>query len=487
MGDIGNTGWTTSSRISILAAEGILNRFRLYTRHDHGHPDLANPLAARWSGEQDSPREIEPSSNSEQFLLHRLCLVFYRVFLHPLSHFPGPTLYAASYLPYLYQNKIAGTFVKDILKLHEKYGPIVRISPNQLAIDGSIGWPEVFARHSSVPEFEKTPTFYGPRNGIGILPARHDDHQRQRRLIAYAFSAAALAEQESYLKYYIDLLMTRLSEHMLAGTPVDMTRWFNYLTFDIIGELAFADPFYCLEKSDYHPLVAMIFSGIRGNAHISFFEQYPLLRPLVHFMATKDDMEKRRQYYAMARAKTEKRIALGADIRKDFMTYILRNNKDGTGMTHEEILANARTLIGAGSHTTASALAGLTFYLTQSPEVYRRLAEEIRSRFSSEDEINMKSTATLPFLHACLEEALRIYPPLAETPPRVSPGAFVNGQYIPKGVQFFASWYETDEKLTKLTDLRLGLPMGDASLAAQLHRPGSIRAATLAACHASLL
>lgn len=401
-------------------------------RHDHTH--LGGGLAARWRSKSDFLREIQTLTN-EQLLLHRLCLVIYRVFFHPLSQFPGPKFYAASYLPYLYQNKIAGTFVKDMLKMHERYGPIVRIAPNQLAIDGSIGWSEVFARHSSVPEFEKTPTFYGPRNGIGILPARHDDHQRQRRLIAYAFSAAALTEQESYLKYYIDLLMTRLRERMLAGTPVDMARWYNYLTFDIIGELAFADPFYCLEKSDYHPLVAMIFSGIRGNAHISFFEQYPLLRPLVNFMATKDDIEKRRQYYAMARAKTEKRIALGADTRKDFMTYILRNNKDGTGMTHEEILANARTLIGAGSHTTASALAGLTFYLIKSPEVYSRLAGEIRSTFSSEDDINMKSTAALPFLHACLEEALRIYPPLAETPPRVSPGAFVNGQYIPKGVR----------------------------------------------------
>lgn len=358
------------------------------------------------------------------------------MFFHPLSQFPGPKLYAASYLPYLYQNKIAGTFVRNILNIHETYGPIVRISPNQLAIDGSIGWSEVFARHPTIPEFEKTPTFYGPRNGIGILPACHEDHQRQRRLMAYAFSAAALTEQESYLKHYIDLLMRRLKEHMLAGSPVDVTRWYNYLTFDIIAELAFGDPFNCLEQSDYHPLVAMIFSGIRGNAHISFFEQYPLLRPLANFMATKDDMGKRRQYYAIARAKTEKRIALGGDTRKDFMTYILRNNKDGTSMTYEEILANARTLIGAGSHTTASALAGLTFYLIKSPEVYSRLAEEIRSTFSSEDGITMKSTAALPFLYACIEEALRIYPPLAETPPRVSPGAFVNGHYIPKGVRF---------------------------------------------------
>jgi hypothetical protein len=46
----------------------------------------------------------------------------------------------------------------------------------------------------------------------------------------------------------------------------------------------------------------------------------------------------------------------------------------------------------------------------------------------------MRSTAGMPYLHACLEEGLRMYPLAAVTPPRISPGATVSGEYIPKGV-----------------------------------------------------
>ena len=324
-----------------------------------------------------------------------------------------------------------------MLRMHERYGPTVRISPTQLAIEGSVGWPEVFSRRPNVPEFEKTPTFYGARDGIGILPAQHDDHQRQRRLMAYAFSAAALSEQEFHLAHYADLLIQQLRKQTESGHPVDITRWLNYLTIDIISELAFADSFSCLDRPDYHPLVTMIFNSMRANARLSFFQHYPLLRPLA-FLFNRD-LHTRRQYYIMARAKAEKRIAQGVDHpRRDFMAYVLGNNKDGSrGMSHDEIVTNARTLIGAGSHTTASALAALVFYLTQSPDVYARLAHEIRSAFVSQQDITIKATATLPFLHACLVETLRIYPPLAETPPRISPGWVVNGRYIPKGVSFF--------------------------------------------------
>ena len=46
----------------------------------------------------------------------------------------------------------------------------------------------------------------------------------------------------------------------------------------------------------------------------------------------------------------------------------------------------------------------------------------------------MKNVAQLPYLMACIEETLRLYPPAVEVAPRVSPGAEVEGKYVPKGV-----------------------------------------------------
>ncbi|KAK6854788.1 hypothetical protein PG995_009133 [Apiospora arundinis] len=198
-------------------------------------------------------------------LAYNAVIIIYRLYFDPLSKFPGPKLYAISNLPYLFQDKILGTWVKSTTTIHAKYGPIVRIAPNRLAMDGSIGWKEIFMRRPNLPEFGKSTEFYGVGK-LGIFPVDREDHRRQRRAMAHAFSAAALQDQEDYVKGYVDILIQRMKNHAAEGKVVDVTRWYNYLTFDIIGELAFGEPFGCLKESDYHPLVAMIFGGIRAQA-----------------------------------------------------------------------------------------------------------------------------------------------------------------------------------------------------------------------------
>jgi cytochrome P450 len=92
----------------------------------------------------------------------------------------------------------------------------------------------------------------------------------------------------------------------------------------------------------------------------------------------------------------------------------------------------------AGSETTASSLAALTNNLLRHPQIYAKLKEEIRSSFSSEDEIRLQRVNDLPYLNACIEEGLRIFPPapigfLREIQPE---GDVIDGQHIPGRVSF---------------------------------------------------
>jgi cytochrome P450 len=367
-----------------------------------------------------------------------LGLVVYRLYFHPLSKIPGPKFFAISGLPLAIDNQIRGLFNRRVLKFHQKYGDIVRTGPNHLSMDGTIGWPEVFGHsRSNRPEFSHWNDFYqrGDRSILSIFPADRESHRRQRRLMAHAFSDAAIKEQEMLIKKYVDLLFVQLQTRAAQQKPVDMLKWYNYTTFDIIGDLAFAEPFGCLENSDYHPWVAMIFTSIKAGARMQLLLKFPFLRAILQLMTSKEDERKRLESKTMSNEKAERRIALGPapEGRRDIMTYILRHN-DEKGMSHAEVLGNAEALIVAGSETTATALSGLTYYITTNPQALKRLQDEVRTAFSSEDEITMGSTAHLTYLHACIEEVLRVYPPVAETPPRISPGEHVNGYYIPKGV-----------------------------------------------------
>lgn len=106
-------------------------------------------------------------------------------------------------------------------------------------------------------------------------------------------------------------------------------------------------------------------------------------------------------------------------------------------MSREEIGATTEVLLIAGSETTATLLCGATFCLLKNPDSLQKLTDEVRNAFSSAADMTLRSLARLPYLQACLDEALRLYPPVPGTlPRRVLPqGDVVNGQFIPGNVR----------------------------------------------------
>ncbi|KAF9700473.1 hypothetical protein EKO04_002068 [Ascochyta lentis] len=346
-------------------------------------------------------------------------------------------LFALSGLPLAIDNQLRGLFNRRVLKFHQKYGDIVRTGPNHLSIDGAIGWSEVFGHsRGSRSEFAHWNDFYqlGDSSDLSIFAADRESHRRQRRLMAHAFSDAAIKEQEILVKQHIDLLFIELRKRAASQEPVDIVKWYNYTTFDIVGDLVFAEPFNCLENTEPRAWVDMIFAGVRAGSRKQMLLNFPYLRFILQLMTPGNDEQRRLESKTMAKEKAERRVTLGPAPggRKDIMTYILRHN-DERAMSHAEVLGNTNALIVAGSETTATALSGLTYYITTNTQALKRLQDEIRTAFRSEDEITMESTAHLTYLHACIEEALRVYPPAAETPPRISQGEHVSGYYIPKG------------------------------------------------------
>lgn len=105
-------------------------------------------------------------------------------------------------------------------------------------------------------------------------------------------------------------------------------------------------------------------------------------------------------------------------------------------MPIQELYANSTLLVLAGSESTASGLAGITFQLLKHPEAVKKAAGEIRSAFTIEAEIEPERVKRLPYLAAIVSEGLRMYPPFPEGLARVTPrqGAMICGQWVPGGV-----------------------------------------------------
>lgn len=318
-----------------------------------------------------------------------------------------------------------------------KYGPIVRTGPNTLYVDGEVGWPQIFGHQSGKPEYQKTPGWFGADIDKSILMAPHDTHRRQRRHLSHAFSDAALLEQQAYILKYVNVIMDKFSQRAKEGKEVNIVDWFNFLTFDIIGELAFGDDsFGSLVRDGYHPWVRDIVDSFYDSSLLHLLYLQPILTPLIVFMAGSNFFKRIASTQETSKIKAQARLDEGeVPGRRDFMTYVTRKNRAGEfGMTPEEQLTVSPVLIGAATDTTAAALCGLFFLLGRNPVATGHLQHEIRTAFTSEEEVDMKTTARLPYLVACIEEAMRLYPPTVETIPRVSPGAELQGKFVPKGV-----------------------------------------------------
>ena len=260
-----------------------------------------------------------------------------------------------------------------------------------------------------------------------------------RKLLAHAFSDAALSQQEELITPYFDLLISRLQE-LITESPhseVDMVKWYNFTTFDMIGDLSFGEPFHSLENGEYHSWIVNIFKAIKFARFLRLARAYPPLEYVLRTLMGRISSigKSRKKNIAYSHTKASNRLDTKTD-RKDLISYILRHN-DERGMSRAEILNTATILIAAGSETTATLLSGCTYHLLKNPHALAKVKAEIRTTFKSKSDITFKSTGQLPYLHAVLEESLRLYPPFpGQLVRRTRPeGDVIAGHFVPGNVR----------------------------------------------------
>ncbi|KAG6357390.1 hypothetical protein INS49_013267 [Diaporthe citri] len=214
-------------------------------------------------------------------------------------------------------------------------------------------------------------------------------HAQMKKSLSAAFSTKALAQQESIVMRCVDGFVQRLGADGASDKGLNMTKWFEMIAFDILGEMAFGETFHCVEN------------GGRLNASSG---------------------------------------------REDFLTNISEKVKSGE-VSQEEMTAHASTLVIAGGETVSTFLAAVTYFLLKNPAAYHRMQQEIRDRYKNESEITAMSAQQLPYLQAVISEGLRIYPPGSQGFPRTCPGATIDGHWVPKGTEVYTSaWTVTHDE-----------------------------------------
>ena len=327
----------------------------------------------------------------------------------------------------------------EIFAAHEKYGDVIRVGPYEVSYTTAQAWNDIYGFNGpSKRQLPKPPRF--EKGAIpNIISGNDADHTRFRKAMSHAFSERAMRDQEPIINEYINLLIEKLKGVADSDAKTNIVKWYNLTTFDVIGDLSFGEPFDGLKNSTIHEFIANIFQFFKGAPIIRASHYYPLLAWVLKKVMPRKLIEARAKQNSFAhdtvmrRLNNEKKHG-----RNDFIDSMMKHRGDKDGLSDAELVSNANILILAGSETTATLLSGVTYWLLNTPETLQNATKEIRSQFQKEDDINFISASkNLPYMLACLDEALRLYPPVPTSLPRLTlPGGYTNiaGVECPPGV-----------------------------------------------------
>lgn len=170
-----------------------------------------------------------------------LLLLCYRAFFHPLARYPGPRLASITGL-WRFWHYVIGDWSEIILELHEKYGRIVRLAPNELSNVDESAMKALFGHNTAAIKSKWYSAFQSPEGAPNILATQDPKvHAAIRRRFAPAFKMTVLLRQEDSMQACLDKLWQSLQNPASEGTIIDMCHYTETVTWDIIGQLCFGE------------------------------------------------------------------------------------------------------------------------------------------------------------------------------------------------------------------------------------------------------
>lgn len=368
----------------------------------------------------------------------------------PFHDIPGPFLARWTPLWLAYQAR-RGLRYLAVDDLHKKYGPVVRISPNHISVADKDAISAVYAHGNGASD--KSPyydAFKGMKASVFSTRDRRE-HSQKRRVLSHAFSSVFLMDRIPCIQKAVESFVEKMDKLCETKDEVDVQEWFHYLTFDILGMMAFGEPMGMLAKGSDTVLVTSA-DGSTTEAHaITLVNQREHLSsvlglvpswmaPLSKFLpdpffSVADESSK--NLVGLADVKVKRRLEDPTSQGYDDVLSRLIDACEGDGKDYfTDIVCETVTLLIAGTETTANTLTAIMFLLKKHPRVYDKLLTELEKRIEG-DVPEYRDVKDIPYLDAVIDEGMRCFAPMSLGLPRTVPdgGMMCCGRFYPKGTE----------------------------------------------------
>ncbi|KAI0139651.1 cytochrome P450 [Xylariaceae sp. FL1272] len=215
--------------------------------------------------------------------LYTILKVVYRLSFHPLARFPGPKLAAvSSAFEFYYSVGKGGMFPWKLKEMHARYGPVVRITPNELHFSDPDFYREIHTSQS-MPRDKYAPFYRFTGATLSAFETHSSGlHNSRRQPLLNAFSKRAIADIEPLVWAKVNLLTERLQQAGENKTPVTLDAAFSALTADITSEYGFGRCLGYLDDENFKNDIRESLLASLSLFHIVRF--FPFIMSLAKFL-----------------------------------------------------------------------------------------------------------------------------------------------------------------------------------------------------------
>ncbi|EXJ53332.1 uncharacterized protein A1O5_13425 [Cladophialophora psammophila CBS 110553] len=222
------------------------------------------------------------------FAAYLVSLAIYRLYCSPIAQFPGPKLAALSrWYEFYHEVALRGQFTFHIAELHRKYGPIVRINPQELHASDSEFWDTLYGP-GRVDKYDDCSNRLNIPRSI-FSTADYNLHVLRKAPLLPLFSKKRIADFQPVIREKLDILCTKIDGYVASGRPWAINRALTAFSGDVITTYVFSESYQHLESPDFNETFHEPFMATSEVGHVAlqFKWLYPLMNALPAWLVLK--------------------------------------------------------------------------------------------------------------------------------------------------------------------------------------------------------
>ncbi|OJJ64061.1 hypothetical protein ASPSYDRAFT_138740 [Aspergillus sydowii CBS 593.65] len=319
----------------------------------------------------------------------------YRLYFHPLSRVPGPKLAACTSLWLAYHTYI-GDECTIIFKLHKKYGPVLRVAPNDVDIASGDAIDPIYINRGGFPKTVVYSKFDIDGHKTIFSTLTLPERASRAKAVAPLFSTASIRNSQDSLLRVVDDFVERLRGGAKSGQPVNVLQLARALAIDAVSSYLFHERYGALKESvgvmSASPFVDA-YVGIGAFFNFTWGKVGEYLVGLVEHLTQSPETAK--SFTAM----------------DEYTSGLIKRSVPKSGSYQSRLLERVSTsqaqieikdVCFAGTDSTGMATATIIWYLTKYPEIYTHLRTALQTTSKTGD------PASTPYLRAVVREGLRL-------------------------------------------------------------------------------